>query len=159
MTAPAAFAEMIAQADRFGCGHIVELLRPAMQGELNVILPTPETRMPPLHRMAQHGRPVVVLVGDDDYVPGGPATWACAAKLRQWAGFAMVHGTGAKPEHYAAAAMLTRVHRRLLLIETSSVDAQAWAGFLRERSPVLPFMGLLPPDGAHPVMPSPGDLH
>ena len=159
MMAPAAFAELIAVADRSGCGHIIELLRPAMHGELNVILPTRETRMPPLYRMEKQDRPVIVLVGDDDHLAGGPATWACAAKLRQWAGFAMVHGTGAKPEHYAAAAMLTRVHRRLLLIETSSVAAQHWAAFLRERNPALPFMGLLPPDGAHPVMPPPGDLH
>ena len=152
-------ARMIAMGEAQGHGHMAELLRPVMRGELNLILPLRDTLMPPLRRMEKRGRPVAVLVGDDDYVTTGPAGWACAMKLREWAHFAVVHGTGARPEHYAMAACMTVQVRRLLFIETSSAGAQLWAGFLRERIPELPFMGFLPPDGAHPVMPSKGVVH
>jgi len=57
-----------------------------------------------------------------------------------------------------AAEMAVQV-RRLLLIETASAAAQDWAGFLRERTPTLPFMGVLPPDGVHPVVPPREGLH
>ena len=99
-------------------------------------------------------------MGDDDYATTGPDGWACAAKLRTWAAFAVVHGTGAKREHYTMAACMVAKVGRLLLIETSSDGAQQWAAFLHERSPPLTFMGLLPPaPGSHPVMPAKGDLH
>lgn len=109
--------------------------------------------------MGKRGRPVVCVVGDDDYAPAGPRTWGCAAKLRAWASFAIVHGTGAQLQHYHAAAALAAGTGRLLLIETTSAAAQDWAGFLRGRTPALPFMGILPPDGAHPVIPHKGEVH
>lgn len=90
------FARAIAHGEAVGCPHMAELLRPAMRGELNLVVPMRDTRMPPLHRMERHGRPVVVIVGDDDYASTGPAGWACAAKLRSWARFAIVHGSGAE---------------------------------------------------------------
>ena len=155
----AEIARMIAQAETAGAGHLAGLLRPVMAGVLNVIVPMRDTVQPPFFRMSKGGRPVLVLVSDDDYRPAGPGTWACAAKLRAWAAFAIVHGTGAQGWHYAMAATAAQDVRRLLLIETTSAAAQCWAGFLWERTPTLPFMGILPPDGAHPVMPAKGDVH
>jgi len=140
-------------------GCMAELLRPASRGKLNLIVPMRDTVQPPFYRVGKRGRPIVVVVSDDDYQTTGPDGWACAAKLRTWAAFAVVHGTGAQREHYALAAHLTVQTRRLLFIETSSAGAQQWAGFLRERTPALRFMGLLPPDGMHPVMPDKGDVH
>lgn len=155
-TSPDDISRLIAHTASLGLGHLAELLRPVMAGEINLTTPTRETRMPPLHRLRK--RPLCVLVGDDDYLPAGPATWACAAKLRAWAAFAIVHGAGARPEHYAMAAELTVMKRRLLLIETTSLAAQHWAGFLRERDGLM-FMGVLPTDGLHPITPPKGALH
>ncbi len=154
----AEIAEMIARSHTMGCGYLAHLLRPVMAGNINLIMPLRDTAMPPFYRMQKQGKPVVVLVGDDDYQPAGPDTWACAAKLRSWATFAIVHGTGAQDHHYKAAAALTFVHKRLLMIETTSAAAQLWAGFLKQRAD-LPFMGFLPTDGFHPVMPPREDLH
>ena len=151
-------ALVIARAASVGCGHLAGLLRPVMRGEMNMIVPVRATVMPPLHRLGKQGRPIVALVGDDDYRPPGPSGWTCAAKLRSWAAYAIVHGAGAAPEHYALAAALTVLHRRLLMIETTSVAAQEWAGFLRKR-PDLPFMGVLPNDGPHPVTPPREHVH
>lgn len=156
VTTPEGIARLIEHASAIGMSHIIELLRPVMAGRINMVVPTRETRMPPLHRLRK--RPVAVLIGDDDYQPAGPATWACSAKLRDWARFAIIHGTGAQQEHYAMAALLTLETGRLLFIETSSSGAQDWAGFLRRRAD-LKFMGFLPTDGAHPVMPAKGAVH
>lgn len=156
LNTPEQIARLIEHSCALGNEHMVELLRPVMQGQINLSVPTRETRMPPLHRLGK--RPLCVLLGDDDYQPAGPSTWACAEKLRSWAGFAIVHGAGAKPAHYAMAAQLTLTTGRLLLIETTSEAAQDWAGFLRERRD-LKFMGILPSDGPHPVMPAKGAVH
>ena len=150
---------VIARAELAGAGFYIPLLRRVMQGEMNLCWPQRDTAMPPLYRLGKSGRPLVVIVGDDDYQPAGPDTWACAAKLRAWAAFAIIHGTGGRPEHYEMAANAAVEVRRLLLIETTSAAAQTWAGFLFERTPKLSVLGILPPDGAHPVMPSKGGLH
>lgn len=152
-------ARVIGQAELAGAGFYTPLLRRVMQGGLNACWPMRDTAMPPLYRLSKSGRPLVVIVGDDDYQTTGPDGWACAAKLRTWAAFAVVHGTGGKSEHYEMAADMAVQTRRLLLVETTSAAAQDWAAFLHERSPKLPFLGILPPDGAHPVVPSKGQVH
>lgn len=156
---PAEIARMIMQAEQAGAGFITPLLQRVMRGELNACLPMRDTVMPPLYRLGKAGRPVILILGDDDYQCPGPATWACAAKARQWAAAAVIHGTGGRPQHYEMAAVTALQVRRLLLIETTSTAAQDWAAFLAERTPALPFMGFLPPSGAHPVMPDKGGLH
>lgn len=160
VSTPAEFARLIALSDSIDGGFMTELLRPASRGELNLILPTRDTVQPPFYRMSKRGRPTVVVVGDDDYQTTGPDGWVCADRLRSWAAFAVVHGTGGQRQHYAMAAVMAAEVRRLLLIETSSAGAQLWAGFLAERTPALRFMGVLPPDaGPHPVMPAKGEVH
>lgn len=155
----AEIARMIGQAETAGVGHLSGLLLPVMRSELNVVVPSRDMVAPPLYRMGKKGRPVVALLGDDDYRPAGPGAWACAARLRSWAAFAIVHGTGAQRQHYDMAADKAKQVRRLLLIETTSAAAQDWAAFLSERVPPLPFMGLLPPDGVHPVRMGKEGLH
>jgi len=153
------FARLISLAQTSGHGHLVELLRPAMRGQLNVSLPRRDTRMPPLHTMGKRGRPVLVLLGDDDYQPTGPKGWACSDKLRSWARFALVHAAGAEPAHYARAASLAIECGRLLLIETASSAADDWALFLSARSPAIPLLGILPTGGQHPIRPDAGAVH
>jgi len=156
---PSDIARMIAQAELAGAGFYTPMLQRVMRGKLNVCWPQRDTAMPPLWRLGKKDRPVVCILGDDDYATTGPAGWACAGRVRAWAAGAIVHGTGGQPWHYDGAANTAMQVRRLVFIETSSDAAQLWAAFLRERTPALPFMGLLPPDGAHPVMPAKGGLH
>ncbi len=155
ITDRAQFARLIDMAQSTGFGHMVELLRPAMRGELNLISPSRQSVSLPFYRVEKRGRPVVAIVSDDDYQTGGPSTWASAAKLRNWARFALIHGSGAEAEQYALVAAMAQQVRRFLLIETSSTAVQAWGAFLAERSPKLPMMAILPRDGgAHPVTPT-----
>ncbi len=145
------FARMIEVAQTAGFPHMVELLRPAMRGELNLISPDRQSLSLPFYRVEKRGRPVVTIVSDDDYQPGGPHTWASAEKLRNWARFALVHGSGAEPEQYRMIAAMALQVRRFLLIETSSAAAQEWGAFLAQRTPKLPMVAILPRDGIHPV--------
>ena len=94
---PAEIAHLIGQAELAGAGHYTPLLQAVMRAELNVCVPMRDTRMPPLWRLGKSGRPLVVLLGGDDYRPDGPDTWACAGKVREWASYAIVHGTGGQP--------------------------------------------------------------
>ena len=152
-------ARVIGHAETAGASFLIPMFRHAMEGQLNLVWPQRDTVMLPLRRMGKTGRPLAVILGDDDYATTGPSGWGCAVKLRTWAAAAIIHGTGGRPEHYALAAEMAVQSRRLLLIETSSASAQDWAAFLSKRSPKLPLLGVLPPDGAHPVTPNRGDLH
>jgi len=156
-SSPAGMAQLIAKAEVAGYGHLIELLRSAMRGEGNLCVPSRDTAMPPLWRLGKK-RPLICLVGDDDYLEGGPSTWACAEKLRSWAAFAIIHGSGAECWQYAMAASVAREAKRLLFVETSSAAAQDWAEFLRQRAD-LKFWGILPKTGPHPVMPARGDVN
>lgn len=103
--------------------------------------------------LAAAGRqPAVVLLGDDDDEPSGPAGWACARRLLDWADLLIVHGTGGEREHYEAAVEATQTLRRVLFVETTSDLAPAWIEAARLCNP-LPALRLhLPQPGAsHPV--------
>jgi len=39
------------------------------------------------------------------------------------------------------------------------ITPAAFAALIAQANPARFFMGLLPPEGAHPVMPSPGEVH
>lgn len=151
-TSRADITRLLSQAEAAGAGHLAGILGPVIRGELDLIAPTRNTLALPFKRVSRRGRPVVVILGDDDYCHAGPGTWACAGRIRAWASFAIVHGTGAQRAHYDMAAGVAQRVGRLLLIETTAAAAQDWAGFLHGRTRALRFMGLLPPDGVHPVM-------
>jgi hypothetical protein len=62
---------------------------------------------------------------------------------------AMVHATGADVPTYRLAIGMALVHRRFLLIETDSAHAHDWGEALHKRR--IPALGLVPPDGVHPL--------
>lgn len=103
-------------------------------------------------------RPVLVLIGDDDYASTGPAGWACTPTLLRWARAAMVHGTGADVATYQLAVQMAVGCRRGLLIETSSPFARVWREALRTARQPVPNVTLVAPNDAHPVMPARGAM-
>jgi len=109
----------------------------------------------PARRIASITRPIVVLVGDDP-PPGhdaalGPLGWRCAARLRRWCNWAMVHGAGGEHGHYSAAAQAAEMVGRVALVETSSHKANAWRDFIACPNTLL----IVPRDGLpHPTVPA-----
>jgi len=130
---------------------LLPLVRAAADGRISLcVLQTPDARWP-ARTLAAFRLPVVLLVGDD---PGadlarGPLAWKAAERLRRWCRWSLVHGAGAEPAHYAAAAEAAAWVGRVALVETSTAHALAWRRFLGPAG-----ITVLPPDGeSHPLQP------
>jgi hypothetical protein len=101
----------------------------------------------PLADMRRSSLPMVGWIGDDDGASTGPDGWRPALAVARWARSAMVHAAGGEARHYAAAVGATIITGRLLLIETSSAHARAWAKLMEGKHT----LAILPRDGVHPV--------
>jgi hypothetical protein len=126
----------------------VELLRAVQRGDINLVEPCRDAVVPGrvLKNMA---RPLVVLLGDDDYAATGPAGWATVPRLLRWASSALVHASGGDVPSYRLAIAMALARPRFLLIETDSAHAAEWDATLSRRR--IPCIGLAPPFGVHPV--------
>jgi hypothetical protein len=107
--------------------------------------------MPPSRVLKASGRPLIAVIGDDDYASTGPCGWAATRRLLYWARGGMIHATGADVPSYRTAIGMALVTWRFLLVETDSAHMDEWGGALRKHG--VPFLGLRPPKGSHPVAP------
>lgn len=154
--APDQIDRLIVHASALGLPGRVELLRAVRGGAIN-LLEIGRQSAAPVRTLERSLRPVVMVLGDDDYASTGPSGWAAWQRLSYWARTAMVHATGADAASYRLAIGMALAHRRFLLIETDSAHAHDWGAALHKRN--IPAIGLVPPDGAHPVMPPRGGMH
>lgn len=152
---PEQIDRLITHASMMNLPGRVELLRAARDGLVNLI-DIDRDCAAPMKLLEASSRPVVVVIGDDDYRSTGPAGWAAWQRLSYWARGAMVHATGGDAASYRLAVVMAEMQRRFLLIETSSGRAHDWGGALHRRN--IQTIGLLSPDGAHPVLPAGGAL-
>jgi hypothetical protein len=147
---------LIAHASALGLRGRVELLRAVRDGAINLVEIGRQSAAP-VRTLEQSPRPVVMVLGDDDYASTGPAGWTAWQRLSYWARCAMVHATGADAASYRLAVGMALIQRRMLLIETDSAHAHDWGAALHKRN--IPALGLLPLDGVHPVVPARGGMH
>lgn len=133
----------------------VELLRAVRRGEIGIVEPARDAVVP-LRVLERSLRPLIAIIGDDDYCSTGPAAWPATRRLFRWARGAMVHATGADAASYRLAIGMALHCRRFLLIETDTAHMREWGEVLLARR--LPFVGLRPPAGSHPVMPPRGAM-
>ena len=147
--------ELIARASIASHAGHVELLRAARDGVINVALVDRLAEVP-IKALEQAVRPVVVVLGDDDYHSTGPAGWLSWRRLKYWARTALVHATGADAQSYSLAVAMALLVPKVLLIETDTAHARAWADALYKQR--IKAIGLVPPSGAHPVLPAREDL-
>ena len=148
ITKPAEFDHLIAHATTMGFGHHAELPRQARVGRINLIW-LDRGGVPPMGTIKRSPRPVLVLLGDDDYQSTGPAGWTAANRLLRWATGAVIHGTGGDIASYKMAAGMAIAHRRFLLIETNSLHIETWGATLKAAR--VPFLALKPSGGLHPL--------
>ncbi len=130
ITTPEQFAAVIAHLAQCGYGFKVPLYRAAQAGMISLCEITRDG-MPPLKRLERTRRPVVILVGDDDYQSTGPDGWIATRPLMHWARAALVHGTGGTMEDYVGAVAMAIQWDKMLLVETSSDYLMPWAGVVQ----------------------------
>ena len=126
----------------------VELMRAVRAGTIDTVEPTRD-RVVPTKILERSLRPLIAIIGDDDYASTGPAAWPATRRLFRWAKGAMVHATGADAPSYQIAIGMAMQCRRFVLIETDSTHAREWGEALLARR--VPFIGLVPTDGTHPL--------
>src|SRR4051812_42174861 len=90
---------LIAHCAALGLSGRVELLRAVRTREIALI----ESARDGVFRMPENlARPVIVLLGDDDYATTGPTGWATTRRLLHWAKAGLVHASGADVTSYQA---------------------------------------------------------
>lgn len=144
---------LAAQAVALDAGHTAELILAARRGQiaLTVVLPSTPAPMKFLRRSML---PTIAVISDDPGDAGlGPSAFLATRRLVEWAAFAIVHGAAGTVADYRNFVTMAGRHRRLLLIECTSARADEWAAVLVRRKPrPLPFMGIIPTAGPHPIM-------
>lgn len=149
-----AIDRIIAHCTVIGAAHTAELFRAVRHGEICLIAPEHRDTLVPMGNLKRAPRPVLVVIGDDDYAGTGPAGWACTPTLLRWARQAIVHGTGATIPSYRLAVEMAVGCRRGLLIETNSAFAPVWREALCTARQPVSTLTLVAPNNAHPVMPA-----
>jgi hypothetical protein len=139
---------LIATYANFGMIGRVELLRAVRRGEINIAEPARDAVVP-LRVLERSPRPLIVVLGDDDYSSTGPAAWPATRRVFRWAKGAMIHATGADVASYRMVIGLALVCRNFLLVETDTAHMREWSEALRARR--IPSICLPPPEGVHPA--------
>jgi len=132
-----------------------QLLRAVRRGQIGIIEPA-RGAVVPLKLLERSLLPTIAIIGDDDYASTGPSGWPATRRLFRWAAGAMIHATGADAASYQFAIDITLRCGRFLLIETGTAHMREWGDALQARH--IPFIGLQPPSGSHPVMPPKGAM-
>ena len=135
-----------------GSEHHIPLMQAAGVGRIVLTALVDRLQRPNLYALNKEKRPALILVGDDEGRTTGPLGWIASTQLMQWARGALVHATGADQQSYMLAVTMAEQFGRMLLIETASNAAEAWAAKLQQAE-VFTILLLPTGDGVHPVEP------
>jgi len=133
------------QAQQYGAAA---LAREAMRGDLTVVFVNDRVNNLNLDGVTDH-RPVVLIIGDDDYSTTGPDGWKCLNTVVSWAASAVIHAAAATAQTYLEAARAAHLTRACVLVETDVAHAHEWA----QKFIAMPTLTILPRDGVHPARP------
>lgn len=134
----------------------VEVVIKALQaGKIEVVWASRNDPPISISTLKRMGRPVLVIIGDDDYAASGPATWKSIRLLMRWSRGVIIHGAGAEAEHYATAVEGAIALGRIVMVETASSFIGAWA----VEADAKLWQVIAPRSGLHPLIPSLEDMH
>jgi hypothetical protein len=145
-------AAAIAHVEQAGKGYLTPALRAAGVGLINLAFIARGNSVSP-RAMKHRRRSIFIILGDDDYSSSGPAGWPQAEQLVRWARYIVLHGAGGEPEHYSGAVAAALIHHRLLMVETSSGQLEAWRSLVGRVHPRVPGLVITTPADAptHPM--------
>ena len=141
--------------EQAGQPGLAELIRAASHGIIALMMVSDRTVSVSKRELTGCTRPLVVVLGDDDYSGSGPSGWLCAKRVAEHTACAVIHASGATAETYAQAWMGARLTGSCALIETDTEHAHAWAELWKGKSVLL----VWPRGGVHPVMPNRSAVH
>jgi len=125
---PATLNWAIRTQEAHGFGFRNPLYRAALAGDLAGII-----EVPPRGRLPRNvfwtEATTVAVIGDDAGLSSGPADFPDAARLFAWARRVMIHAAGGEAVHYEWLVQAARIHRRVLLVETTTAAEPAWMAF------------------------------
>ncbi|MCR0980630.1 hypothetical protein [Roseomonas populi] len=160
--APAQISEAIRRMEGTPGDFAVPLWRGSLAGEYRIAVSLPGGRLPA--RVLDRQRPptCIILSADPDFpAPTPPPTaFPKLSRYLDWAASVIVHATGGTREHYTTVAAATVIMRRILLIETATVQEDAWMALVQaeaerreKRGQRLPRLcwSATPRGGVHPV--------
>ena len=135
-----------------GCTHLAPLVLAASTGATGLIFMERNARSLQVKAALHIQGPLVVIVHDDDGHSSGPDGFQWR-RLFEWAGAVLLHGAGAEHDHGMRALDLVQAHKRLLLVETSSEQAEHWFNAMRRAigQRRVPGVIILPKGGLHPI--------
>ncbi|WP_458094745.1 hypothetical protein [Roseomonas sp. WA12] len=159
---PATISEAIRRMEGARGDFAVPLWRGSLTGDYRIAVALPGGRLPA--KVLDRTRPatVIVLSGDPDFPAPTPppSAFPKLSRYLEWAASIVVHATGGTRDHYAAIAAAVPMMRRVLLIETATVQEDAWIALAQteaerrdrqgQRLPCLCWSAT-PRGGIHPV--------
>ena len=139
--------EKVTAAVAVNAPYALPIYRAARDGLINLIQAGRGAQIPQ-KMLERPGRPIVVLISDDDYQGTGPAGWFCGLRCRRWARGCMIHAAAGEAQHYEIALKGALLTGRFLLVETSMDQHAAWKSFL---DPKIPTLTIISRTGVHPA--------
>jgi hypothetical protein len=136
--------------EQAGQPGLAELIRAASHGVIALMMVSDRTVSVSKRELTGCNKPIVTVIGDDDYASTGPSGWLCAKRVAQHTACAVIHASGATADTYAQAWMGARLTGSCALIETNTEHAREWAQLWRGKSVLL----VWPRGGVHPVTPA-----
>lgn len=136
--------------EQAGCPAHAELIRAVRAGRIALLGMQRDGPFPSRQELRRARRPVLALIGDDDYQASGPGGWRCTARALAWARAVIVHGAAATVETYALAVAAAERTGRALLVETDSAHLAEWVARV---PPEVATQVIAPEGGVHPIAP------
>ena len=144
--------DVLHRAGDFAHDALIEAVR---YGKIDMVFAGDRTAVLPWGRIRKSRKPTLILVADDDDLATGPDGWRFARKIASWARGAVVHGAGAKREHYQLAIGGAIDCRQFVVIDTASKNVSAWMELFKHCFAVA----IMPADGTHPVADQAETMH
>ncbi len=147
---PADLDRLIAQVSQ-NAPHYVPLLRGVRAGLIATVQPDRAAEISTT-RLKSLGRPVLVVLGDDDYQAGGPDEWKCAERVFGWSRQIIIHGAAARAVDYCYLPPVAMIVRRLVLVECASRHVDDWHAAATRWGRRAAIQRVIPPAGVqHPA--------
>jgi hypothetical protein len=124
-------AQDLLAAVQFAAPHMMPVLQAVANRQIALVQVERGGHFPPF--LNGTNKNILAIIGDDDGTPSGPAAFPGARRFARWARCAVLHATGADPEHYREAVRATLGTGRCLFGRNDANPRRGVARHARQR--------------------------